>query len=261
MGLLNSKSNNSASSQDVIKSMLLIAETAVNDKNYKAAFDMYKQIVSLEANETAQFNLGVLYANGCGVKSDYLEAGYWFAQAQRSEDDEAEDKAYQCMVNFVYQDIKNKTPEEVYYSLIKFIKYVYPERYNEDEIGNILFFFAEQSNNSQNYTAAFKLFYACAQYADNGEAQNYLGIYFNLGYGVEQNDLAALYWWDKAASNGIEPALKDRNGVLNYYKASLSQKEFYEYMMMISGWCRVGNKDVPKDAQKAEYWREVAEKV
>ena len=48
---------------------------------------------------------------------------------------------------------------------------------------------------------------------------------------------------------------------LNYYKASLSQKEFYEYMMMISGWCRVGNKDVPKDAQKAEYWREVAEKV
>lgn len=261
MGLLNSKQNNNASSQDVIKSMLFIAETAVNDKNYQAAFDMYKKIVSVEPNETAQFNLGVLYANGCGVKRDFLEAGYWFAQAQRSEDDEAEDKAYQCMVNFVYQDIESKTPEQVYYSLIKFIKYVYPEQYNENEIGKILFFFAEQSNASQNYKAAFKLFYACAQFANKGEAQNYLGVYFNMGCSVEQNDLAALYWWDKAASNGVEPALKDKNGLLNHYKSSLSPKEFYEQLMILSGWCRVGNEAVPKDAQKADYWREAAEKV
>lgn len=262
MGLFNSKPNSNMSSQDVIESMLLLAETAMNDKNYKAAFDMYKNIVSLEPNETAQFNLGVLYANGYGVEPDLLQAGYWFAQAQRSEDDEAEDKAYQCMVNFVYQDIENKTPEEVYFSLIKFIKYVYPEQYNENEIGNILFFFAEQSNNSQNYSAAFKLFYACAQFANNGKAQNYLGVYFNMGCGVERNDLAALYWWDKAVSNGAESlALQDKNSLLNYYKSSLSPKEFYEHIMILSGWCRIGNEDVPKDAQKADYWREVAEKV
>ena len=261
MGLFNSKSNNSASSQDVIKSMLFLAETAVNENNYKAAFETYKNIVSLEANETAQFNLGVLYANGLGVEQDYLQAGYWFAQAQRSDDDEAEDKAYQCMVNYVYQDIENKTPEQVYYSLIRFIKGVYPGQYNEDEIGSILFFFAEQSHNSQNYTAAFKLFYACAQFANIGAAQNYLGIYFNMGCGVEQNDLAALYWWDKAVSNGAgDLALKDRDGLLNHYKATLSPKEFYEYMTILSGWCRIGSEDVPKDAQKAEYWREIAEK-
>ena len=223
---------------------------------------MYKKIASLEPNETAQFNLGVLYANGYGVEQDFLQAGYWFAQASRNDDDEAEDKAYQCMVNYIYQDIGNKTPEQVYYSLIKFIKHVYPKQYNEDEIGNILFFFAEQSNNSQNYLAAFKLFYACAQFANKGEAQNYLGVYFNMGYGVEQNDLAALYWWDKAVSNGAESlALQDRNGLLNYYKSSLLPQEFYEQMMILSGWCRIGSEDVPKDAQKAEYWREVAEKI
>ena len=260
MGLFNSKPNNNTSSQGVIESMLFLAENAVYDKNYKAAFDTYKNIVSLEANETAQFNLGVLYANGWGTERDYLQAGYWFAQAQRSDDDEAEDRAYQCMVDYVYQDIVSKTPEQVYYSLIRFIKTVYPEQFNEEEIGSILFFFAEQSHNSQNYSAAFKLFYACAQFANSGAAQNYLGIYFNMGFGVEQNDLAALYWWDKAVSNGDEPALKDRDGLLNHYKASLSPKEFYEYMMILSGWCRIGNSDVPKDAHKAEYWRGVAEK-
>lgn len=110
------------------------------------------------------------------------------------------------------------------------------------------------------YSDAAKLFRAAAEYGNDGYSQNYLGVLYNIGAGVEKNDLAALYWLDKAVENGAaDVAQTDKDGILNAYKASLSPAEFYEYMMQLSGWCSLGDENVPKDAEKAKYWRTIGE--
>lgn len=41
--------------------------------------------------------------------------------------------------------------------------------------------------------------------------------------GPKQNDLASLYWFDKAVDNGAaDLAQKDRDGILNAYRTNLS---------------------------------------
>ena len=83
---------------------------------------------------------------------------------------------------------------------------------------------------------------------------------YNKGQGVEKNDLAALYWFDKAVDNGAAVvAQRDRNGMLNAYKANFTVSDFFDEMMKLSAWCRMGSPDVPKDANKASYWRELGE--
>ena len=81
---------------------------------------------------------------------------------------------------------------------------------------------------------------------------------YNAGAGVEKNDLVSLYWFDKAADQGIEKALADRDGILNAYRNNLSSEEFYDYMARLSGWCAVGSRNVPRDARKAKHWNTVA---
>ncbi|MDY4595082.1 MAG: tetratricopeptide repeat protein [[Pasteurella] aerogenes] len=49
-------------------------------QNYQAAFPIFKELAE-QGNENAQFNLGLMYANGQGVRQDYLQAVKWYQQA------------------------------------------------------------------------------------------------------------------------------------------------------------------------------------
>ena len=114
--------------------------------------------------------------------------------------------------------------------------------------------------NRKEYPSAAKLFRAAAEFGNDGYSQNYLAVLYNLGAGVEQNDLAALYWFDKAVDNGVaDVARKDRDGILNAYKANFTPTEFYETMLTLSSWCGSGHEDVPKDAPKSAFWRKLGE--
>ena len=66
--------------------------------------------------------------------------------------------------------------------------------------------------------AAAKVFRAAAEFGNDGYAQYYLAVLYNAGSGVEQDDLAALYWLDRAADNGIEEAIADRDGMLDAWR-------------------------------------------
>lgn len=43
------------------------------------------------------------------------------------------------------------------------------------------------------------------------------------------------------------------------YKDNNSAAEFYDIMMTLSGRCVRGDADIPKDAEKAAYWRAIGE--
>lgn len=145
--------------------------------------------------------------------------------------------------------------------MVRFVKYIYPETEDVNlEVCRKLFAIAGNHFNKKEYPPAAKLFRAAAEFGNDGYSQNYLAVLYNLGAGLEQNDLAALYWFDKAVDNGAaDVARRDRDGILNAYQTNLTPAEFYKTMLTLSGWCGIGHEDVPKDAAKSAFWREIGE--
>ena len=102
-------------------------------------------------------------------------------------------------------------------------------------------------------------FRAAAEYCNHGDSQNYLAVLYNAGAGVEKDDLVSLYWFDRVVDNGCEAAKQDRIGIFHAYKDNNSSAGFYDIMMTLSGRCARGDGDIPKDAEKAAYWRAIGE--
>ncbi len=250
------------SSRDVIDAMLSVAEEAMDKGDYKSAAETYRNVLKLEQDNTACYNLGSLYARGLGVSQSFMEGAYWFNQAGIRGDEQAQKLCLKCELDHVMQDIDKNSPEQLYTDVLHFVKYVYPDSKDENlETCRKLYAAAGNCLNKEKYAEAAKLLRAAAEYGNDGYSQNYLAVLFNTGSGVEQNDLAALYWFDKAVDNGAaDVALTDRDGILDAYKQSCGPSEFYELMLELSGWCRLGCQAVPKDAIKAEYWRKIGEK-
>ena len=246
-------------SKKIIEVMIMTVGEAMRNEDYERAVDICKNILELEPNETAQYILGNLYAQGKGAGQDFMEAAYWFRQAELAGNEMAGKLCMKCMLDFTHQNFENKTSEILYTDMVRFVKYIYPEENAELKAGRNLFSIAGNHFNNKEYSQAAKIFRAAAQLGNDGYSQNYLAVLYNAGAGAKKNDLAALYWFDKAVDNGVETSRKDRDGILNAYKTNLTSAEFYEQMMILSGWCGVGSEDVPKDAAKAEYWRGIGE--
>ena len=121
-----SKKDHSASSQQIIESMLRIAQANMESEDYARAVETYKSILRMQPNATAQYNLGSLYAQGKGVVRDFREAGYWFRQAELSGDSQAGKMCTKCLMDHVQWGIGDKTPQAVYDDMLAFVRYVYP---------------------------------------------------------------------------------------------------------------------------------------
>ena len=143
--------------------------------------------------------------------------------------------------------------------MMRFVKFIWPFKNSELEVNRNLYAMAVNYFNKQEYTESIKLFRAAAEFGNDGASQNYLAILYHQGAGVGKNDLVSLYWFDKAFDNGILVAQVDRDRILNAYRIKLSSAEFYEHIMILSGWCSIGSGDIPKDANKAAYWRKISE--
>lgn len=65
----------------VVKMLLSAADTAITNGDYSKAADAYKKILVVQANITAQYNLGQLYLQGKGVEQNYVEAAKLFRVA------------------------------------------------------------------------------------------------------------------------------------------------------------------------------------
>ncbi|HHF0499545.1 TPA: tetratricopeptide repeat protein, partial [Haemophilus influenzae] len=54
--------------------------TAYEQSNYQTAFKLWLPLAE-QGNAKAQYNLGVMYGNGRGVKQDYFKAVNWYRKA------------------------------------------------------------------------------------------------------------------------------------------------------------------------------------
>ncbi len=223
---------------------------------YGRAFEMFRFAAEEEGNSTAQYNLGSMYAQGLGTATDFTEAACWFYKAFKNGEKGADRMATKCLLDYANASLKTETPKGMHDKISMFVRRVYQNedcgtivRKNIQELG--IYYF----NNKKDYSMAARLFRAGAEYENEAMCQNYLAVLYNNGAGVEKNDLAALYWFDRAAEQGVKASQNDRNGILSAYVDSLGAEETRKQLNILADWCAGGtSKDVPKDAQKAKYW-------
>lgn len=114
---------------------------------------------------------------------------------------------------------------------------------------------------AKQYAKAADTYRAVLTLEPSAEAMNWLGVLYNAGAGVVKNDLAALYWLDKAAEAGHEAAKKDRDGILRAYVKKYGRSKIKTVTQEISRDCEIGALHIPKDQEKAIYWREKGERI
>lgn len=245
--------------EEAVRSLLVLGQKALDANDYEAAVEAYASALKIEPNGTASFNLGSLYARGLGVRKNYLEAAKLFHQAELSGNEMAGKLCGKCMYDYIHQGFDGRRPADLYAAMAVFVTMVYPEAEDSGrEIASGLFVIASTHFSKQEYAEAAKVFRAGAEFANDGFAQYYLGSLYNAGAGVEQNDLAALYWVDRAADNGAaDIALPDRDAMLDSLQQGLSAEEFSAMMEELAECCESGTTDIPVDHGKAAHWREL----
>lgn len=93
------------------------------------------------------------------------------------------------------------------------------------------------------YVTAYKLWVPLAESGDN-EAQNYLGIHYYLGLGVERDMDQAKNWFEKAAVNGY-PDAQYNLGQMYENAQSVSQDYVTAYMWFYAAY-EQGNENARK---------------
>ena len=247
------------SQEEVLNSLLLLGQVALNAGDYESAVEAYASVLQLEPNETALYNLGSFRARGLGVKQDFMEGARLFHQAELLGNDRAGKLCAKCMFDYAHEGFEDKTPTDLYAAMAVFVSRVYPEAAEpKQEVSRGLFAIASTHYNRGEYVEAAKFFRAAAEFGNDGFAQYYLATLYGAGAGVEKNDLAALYWLDCAVDNGAaDIARGDRDRMIEAYRQSLSASEFRETMTTLSTWCETGALDVPVNPDKAARWGEV----
>lgn len=254
-------SNPNIKSEDVVQVMLVNAKACLDDGRPEQAFDIYKSIVEMALDPTAQYNLGSLYAQGKGTEQDFLQAAYWFHQAVQNGEPAAEKMRKKSTMDYLHQGFSQTTPHQLYEKMIRYASLLYPRDNGNTIAAENLYNLAALHFNKKEYKEAAKLFRAGAEFANDGESQNYLAVLYNAGLGVEKDDIAALYWFDRAVDNGVEVSKKDRDGILNAYYENLSPEEFYDTMDYLVKACVSGSEEIPRDQEKAGYWRKQCEQL
>lgn len=255
----------STSPHELVVSMLKLAEITVLKGDYEAAFKLYQTIVEMEQNADAQYNLGNLYAMGKGTDRDFLQAAYWFYQAELNGEAEAKRLCKKSTVDYLQQDLENATPSELYQKMQRYATLLYPRKVSIGVILENLYGLGLSHVKNGEYAQAAKFVRAAAEFCNYGAAQNLLGMMYLEGKGVEKDELSALYWFDRAADSGtkendIKIAKEKRDKVLDALIHSYSPEEFYDIMDQLIKACVHGSANIPQDNEKAKYWKDVCEK-
>lgn len=250
------RKNKKPSESDLLGAALL----ALNEKNYPAAIELYLRIISEYPKcVDAYYNMGVLTATGKGLPVNYVEAARWFYQAELLGDPEGEKLVTKTINDYIRLLLSKVQDDRLFYEgMIDAAKYVYEKNYTQKKVNSQICWFARYQVDEKNYDISARLFRIGAELGNHGLSQNFLAASYNQGLGVPQNDLIALYWFDKAVQNGAEEAKRDRFGIFNGYRNVLSPEEFTEYMHRLALWCETGTAHIPKDPERAQFWKKSA---
>jgi TPR repeat protein len=161
-------------------------------QDYAQAVAWYQKAAN-QGYANAQYNLGVRYANGQGVKQDYAQAVAWYQKAANQGDADAQ---YNLGVMYANgQGVKQDYAQAVAW---------YQKAANQGHVNaqyNLGLMYGNGRGVKQDYAQAVAWYQKAANqgYAD---AQHNLGVRYANGQGVKQDDAQAVAWYQKAANQG-----------------------------------------------------------
>jgi len=234
------------------------ASNHYKQKNFKKAFSLYKQL-AYKGNVDAQYNLGIFYYNGIGVKQNKVLAFIWLSTASSKNHSLAQNKLGYMYEKGEIPDIKNKK-----HALEQYLKSAkqdyniaqlnlgmyYNQLTDKNSLKQAFYWYTKAANNGNvaamnnlanmyyfgqsikhDYQKAASL-YKKAALKDDMLAQYNLSMMYYMGEYLSKNGDKSAYWLKKSAINGYKIAqLK----LANFYKDG-------------------NNILVNKDLKKALYW-------
>ncbi len=144
-------------------------------------------------NTKAQYNLGLHYANGRGVKQDYAIAVKWYTKAAEQGDVKA-----QCNLGWCYEN--GRGVKQDYATAVKWYTKA-AEQGNARAQCNLGCCYENGRGVEQNYATAVK-WYNKATKQEHARAQCNLGWCYENGKGIKQDYTTAVKWYTKAAEQG-----------------------------------------------------------
>lgn len=167
---------------------------AFQDKDYSTAFNEWKAAAEGGQAE-AQFDLGVLYAQGLGVRRDLTQAEQWYRKAAEQGNAEA-----QFALGQMYARGWG-VPRDTADAMRWFQMANTPESEGPSTDWTVLDGYGVQQNYQQ---AAY--WYEQAAQKGHPEAQYNLALLYAAGKGVQRDDDQAVRWTRAAAGRGYAPA-------------------------------------------------------
>lgn len=113
----------------------------------------------------------------------------------------------------------------------------------------------------EDYRNGIKFVWALAEYGGDAVYQNLMGLLYSRGVGVEKNNFAALYWFNKSEEQGNLEARENSDRIFQECSGILSREDFAEQIGMLAQWCRTGRGPVPLDRERGAYWTGRMEKI
>ncbi|WP_295420465.1 tetratricopeptide repeat protein [Sulfurovum sp.] len=182
-----------------------------NQGNYIKALNVF-YVLAKKGDAQAQYNVGLIYANGKGVKADVSEAMQWYEKAAK----QGIGTAQYNLAQLYYQKGENGEPhayEKAKYWYEKAIKNSIKEAYN-----NLASLYMDAKGVAKDEKRAFELF---AKAAD-------------LGDSAAQVNVAVMYAWGKEVKHDKMKAYENLKKALKSGKSEAS--EYLDRLCKESAW-------------------------
>ncbi|KAG0270677.1 hypothetical protein DFQ27_000027 [Actinomortierella ambigua] len=167
-----------------------------------------KEIQAAEGGDAgAQFNVGLMYKLGQGVKQSDVEAAKWYTKAANQGNQEAQNdlgRMYEC----------GQGVEQSYVEAVKWYAMAASQEDPEAQY-NLGRMYEWGRGVKQIHVEAVK-WYAKAANQENPGAQDRLGWMYKNGHGVEWSDVEAVKWYTKAANQGNSDAQRHLGCMYTY---------------------------------------------
>ncbi len=153
------------SQEEVVQSLLLLGQVALDAGDYESAVEAYASALQLGQNEVACYNLASLYARGLGVRRDFMRAAQLFHQAELMGNERAGKLCMKCLFDYACDGLGDKSPADVYAAMAVFVSQVYPEASDKkQEVYRGLLAVANTLSSRGEDDAAKKVFHAAEEY-------------------------------------------------------------------------------------------------
>lgn len=181
------------------------------EQDFKTAYNYYSGNAE-KGDYEIKCNLGVMYKKGKGVKRDYQKALYWFTKASEQGCERAK-----FNIGLMYE-----YGEGVKKNYLKALDYFMDSGVYSEHIKNKIEIYKTEAE------------------VGEGELQYKLGLIYENGIGIRKNSKSAIYWYEKAASNGIRDA---NNRLACLYYRNHDNESFEKAFELLKKAAEQGNED------------------